>query len=263
MKKKDYPRDYRRQYNTDLFNYSVVVDESDLYIRSDKMLATKAYQCTKEYRDEIIRYIAKNPEFGKTLVPFTPDDHPTDIVMSMIQASFVAGVGPMASVAGAIAEYVGKELLKGCEEVIIENGGDIFLRIVKERTVGTFAGDSSFSNRVFFTIDPKTTPLGICTSSGTIGHSLSYGNADAVTVLSSSAILADALATSICNMIKCPQDIEMAIRSAKDIPGVIGVVALMGEDIGIWGNLKIKDRSGDGAIYFTASRKDKRERGGI
>jgi len=250
LKKKDYLREYRDNYNSDLYNYSIAIDESDIFIRSDKMLATKAYCYTKKYRDEIIRYIRTYPRFGKTHSPYTFDVEPEGIIMAMIRASSAANVGPMASVAGAIAEHVGREMLNDCEEVILENGGDIFLRTIKERTVGAFAGSSTFSNRVFFRIDPKMTPLGICTSSGTVGHSFSYGNADAVTVISPSATQADAWATSICNMIKAPSDIEGALERIKGMQGISGVVALMGDEIGIWGDLRIKKRDEEGIITF-------------
>jgi len=250
LKKKDYPRDYRQSYNKDLYNYSVVIDESDLYIRSDKSIVTKAYMLTQKYRYEIIDYIFRNPNFEETLSSYPITEGMPPIVSAMAKASVAVNVGPMASVAGAIAEYVARDLLKECNEIIIENGGDIFMKTIKPRTVGTFAGESMFSNSVFFSVDPSNTPLGICTSSGTVGHSLSFGKADAVTAISHSASLADAAATAICNKIKTPHDIEKALEYAKEISGLIGVVALMGDEVGIWGRLKLKRKENDNTLYF-------------
>jgi len=255
LKKKDYPRDYRKKYNKDLYNYSIVIDESDLFIKADRMLASKAYDYTKRHRQEVIDYIDSHPSFKETLSPFFPDDLPMGIIRSMIMASSAANVGPMASIAGAIAEYVGKDLLRDCNEVIIENGGDIFLKAIGERTIGTLAGSSAFSDRVFFTIDPEITPIGICTSSGTIGRSFSYGNADAVTVISGSATLADAFATSICNMVKKPSDIEKALECIKGKPGLLGAVVIMGDEIGIWGNLMLMDKNDYGDLLFKVFKK--------
>jgi ApbE superfamily uncharacterized protein (UPF0280 family) len=99
-------------------------------------------------------------------------------VREMADATREVGVGPMAAVAGAIAESVGKELLPYSDEVIVENGGDIFLKTSKERFIGVYAGKSKFTKKIAFSILPDETPLGVCTSSGTVGHSLSFGYAD-------------------------------------------------------------------------------------
>ena len=124
------------------------------------------------------------------------------------EAADKVDVGPMAAVAGAIAEHVGKELLPFSREVIVENGGDIFLRIIKARSIGVYAGETSpFSGKIGLEISPEQTPLGICASSGTVGHSLSFGGSDACIVLSHSTALADAAATAIANLIGYADDI--------------------------------------------------------
>ncbi len=125
------------------------------------------------------------------------------IVKTMAEAAEKAGVGPMAAVAGAIAEYVGRELLPFSREVIVENGGDIFLKTQKTRSIGIYAGESSpFTGKLALRIEPKDTPLGICTSAGTVGHSLSFGKCDAAILVSPSASLADAAATAVGNLIQ-------------------------------------------------------------
>jgi ApbE superfamily uncharacterized protein (UPF0280 family) len=121
----------------------------------------------------------------------------------------------------------------------VENGGDIYLKISKKRLVGVYAGQSALSKRIALEIMPGETPLGICTSSGTVGHSLSLGSADAVVVLSPSTALADAAATALCNMVKSADDIPQTIERAQSIAGLRGLVVIMGGKMGVWGKVKI------------------------
>jgi ApbE superfamily uncharacterized protein (UPF0280 family) len=161
------------------------------------------------------------------------------IVKEMARVSQLTGVGPMAAVAGAIAEAVGRDLLAFSPEVIVENGGDIFLKTSEKRLVGIYAGQSSFTQKIALEIMPGETPLGICTSSGTVGHSLSLGSADAVIALSPSAALADAAATALGNMVKAADDIPEAIGKAQSIEGLGGAVIIVGNKMGVWGRVRI------------------------
>jgi ApbE superfamily uncharacterized protein (UPF0280 family) len=145
----------------------------------------------------------------------------------------------MASVAGAIAELVGTGLLAFSPEIIVENGGDIYLKSLKKRLIGIYAGKSPLTGKIGLEINEADTPLGICTSSGTVGHSLSYGKADAVMVLSKSTTLADAAATAIGNLIVQPGDIPSGIEFAKGIDGLKGVIIIKDDKIGLWGDIKI------------------------
>ena len=108
----------------------------------------------------------------------------------------------MASVAGAMAEAFQETSLESSTEVIVENGGDIYLATSRERVIGIYAGTSPLSIKLGIAISPEDSPLGICTSSGTVGPSLSFGKADAVCVLSKSAALADAAATAVGNVVR-------------------------------------------------------------
>lgn len=157
----------------------------------------------------------------------------------MAEAALKAGVGPMAAVAGAIAEAVGRDLLEHSSDIIIENGGDLFIKTTRERVVGIHAGDSLFSGKLGLTIRPTETPCGICTSSGTLGHSLSFGKADAVTIVSASASLADAAATACCNRIQSPEDISTALSAARGIEGVSGVIIVIADRIGAAGDVRL------------------------
>jgi uncharacterized protein len=238
------PKTYRHCIDgKDLAAFMVKEKETDLYIRAISNLQSKAQRIVLKYREQLERYIARNPDFQTSLKPLpTPADAPR-IVKEMIEAGQKANVGPMAAVAGAIAEYVGKELLEFSPEIIIENGGDIFLKINTKKVVGIYAGESPLSGKIGLEIAPQETPLGVCTSSGTVGHSLSFGAADAVVIVAESAILADAAATAVCNMVKKPTDINPAIESGRKISGLKGIVIIAGGDIGVWGAIKLCETS--------------------
>jgi hypothetical protein len=213
--------------------------ETDLYIRAVTNLQRKAKRIVLKYREQIELYIQQNPEFQTSLKPLPSPANAPRIVKEMIEAGQKAGVGPMAAVAGAVAEFVGKELLEFSPEVIIENGGDIYLKVNTKKVVGIYAGESLLSGKIGLEINPHETPLGICTSSGTVGHSLSLGSADAVVIVAESATLADAAAPAIFNMVKQPADINPAIESGRNISGLKGIVIIMGGDIGVWGSIKL------------------------
>jgi len=143
-------------------------------------------------------------------------------------------------VAGAIAEYVGRELLPFSREVIVENGGDIFLKTQKTRSIGIYAGEASpFTGKLALKVEPRETPLGICTSAGTVGHSLSFGKCDAAILLSPSASLADAAATAVGNLIQSADDIPKGIEFAKGVEGIKGVIIIKDDRIGVWGDINI------------------------
>jgi ApbE superfamily uncharacterized protein (UPF0280 family) len=234
------PRTYRNWIkDKDLVTFNVTVKETDLYIRASKNLKSKALRLVTKYREALERYIERHPSFLTSLEPIPVGDNASKIIKSMAESARKAGVGPMASVAGAIAEFVGTELLAFSPEIIVENGGDIFLKSLRKRIVGIYAGKSPLTGKIGLEIEAGQTPLGICTSSGTVGHSLSFGKADAVVVLSPSTPLADAAATAIGNLIKQPEDMPNGIELARSIEGVKGVVIIKDDKIGVWGEVKI------------------------
>jgi hypothetical protein len=183
-------------------------------------------------------YIKTNPQFRTSLVPLTEDDLAPLIVREMIIKSKICGVGPMASVAGAMAEFVGNDLLDSTENLIIENGGDIFLKVKHQVTAGIFAGESALSYKLNILVKPEDTPLGICTSSATVGPSLSFGVADAVCVISKSATLADAAASAIGNRVKNKKDIKPSLDYGMEISGILGIVIIIGNDMGAIGDVE-------------------------
>jgi len=233
-------RNYRNLVNTDkLETFRVVVKETDLLVHAARKLVAKTKELVLEQRGYVEAYIKTHPEFMTTLHPWRLEGPAPNIISNMIAAGMSADVGPMAAIAGAIAEHVGLGLLNLTDQVIVENGGDIFLKTNTYATVGIFAGASPLSMQVGIQLDCKKKPAAVCTSSGTLGHSLSLGKADAVCVVAESCALADAAATSIGNLIQTPADINGAISAGKRIGQIKGIVIIAGEKIGAWGNLEV------------------------
>lgn len=244
--KKKLPREYRhRTYRDqvargDLRAFTVQVKETDLQILAGSDCSDLARELVLRYRRDLEDYIAARPLFLTSLEPISADPLAPAIVKDMLAAGEVAGVGPMAAVAGAMAEYVGRGLLAaGAGEVMVENGGDIFLHRQQDCRVAIFAGDSPLSNRVGLLVRRDQQPTGICTSSGTVGHSLSFGKADAVAVLAPSTSLADALATRIGNAVKSDADIDRALDLAQSFAGVTAVLIIRGDRLGVWGDVEL------------------------
>lgn len=241
MKSQTYqPRTYRQlSKDKDLVSFNVVVKETDLYVRARRNLRAKAVKAIVKHRIPLEEYIHRHPLFLTTLEPYSVEEDAPGIVQEMAKAAQIVGVGPMAAVAGAIAEAVGKDLLLSSPEIIVENGGDVYLKISKPRLIGVYAGSSPFTSKIALEVQPEETPLGVCTSSGTVGHSLSFGAADAVIVLSASTALADAAATATCNRVRSIVDIPQALDWAKQLPGISGVVIIKDDKIGLLGKVTI------------------------
>jgi ApbE superfamily uncharacterized protein (UPF0280 family) len=223
----------------DLHCYEVKFKETDLLCCTQSDLKAFIEGRLFFYRHQIEEYIRGRTAFEDSLVPINSDPFAPAIVKKMIEGSAQVGVGPMATVAGAIAEFIGRDISPLTQEYIIENGGDICLRTGRDRTVLIYAKDSPFSRRIALRLEGRDTSYGVCTSSGTVGHSLSLGRADAVCVVADSALFADGLATCIGNIVKQKDDIPMAIKKGKAFPGVIGILIVVGDSLGIWGELEI------------------------
>ncbi len=234
------PRTYRDPEDTDRFKtFRVVIETSDLYVKALSSLEKETAALIRESRAQIKWAIERRPDFLKSLVPLEEDPADSAVVLAMIRAGQKAGTGPMASVAGAVAEFVGKGLLPLSPEVIVENGGDIFLKVDRPVIIGLFAGNSSFSGRIGIRIESTPIPLGICTSSGTVGPSLSLGVADAATIISRDVPLADAVATGVGNRVHKPEDLKEAVEWGMKVPGVDGTLAILGDRIAALGDIEL------------------------
>lgn len=234
-------RKYRQLVHGHLPSMRVTVQETDLSVYAEEIKPSDVREAVIEQRGYIEGYIHRHPDFYSSLQPWPDDPMAPPIVQEMISAGKKACVGPMAAVAGAVAEMVGKSLLDRVDELIIENGGDIFLTSHRDLTVGIYAGRSPLSLKVALKVAPSKRPLGICTSSGTVGHSLSHGKADAVCAIGRSCALADASATAIGNHISRPADIDSAIQWGRAIPGVMGILVIIEDKMGMWGEIELTE----------------------
>ncbi len=221
------------------FFYRVTVKETDLYVHTNPRMEDMTRELVLQYRGYIENYISQFPEFAITLTPWHIKGLVPNIIREMAEAGTKAGVGPMAAVAGAVAESVGLDLLKHSREVIVENGGDIFLKTDTPVTLAVYAGKSPLSLKVGLRVNAAEKSKGVCTSSGTVGHSLSMGKADAVCVVSDSCALADAAATAIGNHVKSKNDISNAVAFGKNIEGVAGILLIIGDKMGMWGDMEL------------------------
>ncbi|MBP7585264.1 MAG: UPF0280 family protein [Spirochaetes bacterium] len=221
--------------------FRVKVESTDLYVRAARDLSERTRSIVERVRAELRAHIARQDVFLSSFTPVAAMEDVPEVVRRMYRASERAGVGPMAAVAGAIAELVGTELAAESDELIIENGGDIWMRVREPVTMGIFAGYSKFSGRLAVRIHPRKTPLGACCSSGKHGHSTSLGRADAVTVFSPDAALADAVATEACNRVRREEDLPLALEYALGIPGITGVLAVMGDSLAVRGDVELRE----------------------
>jgi uncharacterized protein len=235
-----FDRAYRNwTIKNNLIGFNVTVRETDLFISADSNLSSIALASVHRLRFSLESYISTHHNFLMSLVPVVYDSFAPEIVREMMGASAKAGVGPMAAVAGAMAEYVGRDLLQNTRNLIIENGGDIYLNTLNDVHIGLFAGSSPLSGRVSIMVRKEEMPLGVCTSSGTVGHSLSFGCTDACCVTSGSAALADAAATAIGNMVKSKRDIQNGLRTGMKIDGVLGIVIVIDDQLGVIGDIEL------------------------
>jgi ApbE superfamily uncharacterized protein (UPF0280 family) len=242
MKTNKYQRRFYRDWvkAKDLRLAVVSSKETDLQILTNKELDKGfVFEKIRAYRWDIENYIDRDRRFLTALKPLSVELNAAPIVKEMSQAARIANVGPMAAVAGAIAQAIGRDLLKaGYKDVIIENGGDIFLASRKPRLVRIYTGSSKLWKGLSLKIKPKDMPLGICTSSGSIGHSLSFGQADSAVVLSKNAALADAVATATTNRVQKKEDLAAALEFARSIKGVIGAVVILKDNLISWGKVE-------------------------
>jgi ApbE superfamily uncharacterized protein (UPF0280 family) len=244
-----YPeRTYRNLVSTEkLATFQVVVKETDLLVHADKKLEDETRKLVLEQRGYVEAFIKAHPDFAAALTPWRLNDPAPTIVADMVEAGENAGVGPMAAIAGAVAEHAGLGLLNFTDEVIVENGGDVFIKTFTPLTVGIFAGQSPLSLSIGIQVSGRPKPMGVCTSSGTVGHSLSLGKADAVCVVADSCAFADAAATAIGNLVQSIEDIEFAIAKGKCIEKIRGIIIIVGEKMGIWGDLEVVPLKGKNA----------------
>jgi ApbE superfamily uncharacterized protein (UPF0280 family) len=204
--------------------------------------------CCEEYDTvvaEIVRqrhfledYIALHPDFGRSFEPIEPDENAPPIARRMARAARLAGVGPMAAVAGAMAQYAGEAGLKaGAREVVVDNGGDVYLHVADPIIIGLDSGGAELADKLAFSLEAADTPISTCSSSGRMGHSKSLGQCDLATVVARDAALADAAATWAANLVKTAEDVDAALERIVPIEGVDGVLIVKDARVGLAGHL--------------------------
>jgi len=237
MYEKRFYRDWIKK--GDLKSFEVKIFETDLLISASRVLKAEAEKVVYKYRRDLLDYIDRNKAFKESFNPIPMDEKAPEIAKAMIRKSAIAGVGPMAGVAGAVAEYTGKELLNYSSEVIVENGGDIFMQSSEDRVMAVYAGKSPLSSKIKIKFVAEKMPFGIATSSATVGPSISFGNTDATLIISHDATLADCVATGAGNLVKTAEDFKKAIDYAKAIKGVLGVLIILGDKMATWGDIEL------------------------
>ncbi len=235
-------RSYRANMGEGRFtSLSIAVGESDLYIGYRGAVESAAFeQCAlrklRRLRQEILDY--PDPRLLTSLVPLFQQEERSPLLSSMLASAEQANVGPMAAVAGAIAQEMGRHLRTAfpLTELVIENGGDLYLFLKEPLPVRLLAPPSPFDGKLALLAREE---IGIATSSATMGHSLSFGRADAVMVASSDAALADALATSYCNRVQTSDDAHRLCAALIAEQGVIAAVIAIGDTLAIGGSLEV------------------------
>ncbi len=236
------PRDYRDTVGADdLVSFEVSVAETDLMVLAREPLREQARTFIREARRQIESHAVLRPEFLTARSPLPLDEAAPLVPHLMYRAAVQADTGPMAAVAGAVAEFVARQLRDFSDEVIVENGGDLFLISARERLVAVRAGGSRFDGKLALAVPAGE--LAVCTSSGTIGHSASAGRADAVVIAADDGAFADAMATAVANRVSGPADAEDALAWARTRGEIRHALIICADTMAAWGDLEIRNIS--------------------
>jgi hypothetical protein len=230
----------RPQSGSGEYCFQVVAEETDLWITAEADCRAQVQDLAHALRGQVKNALTLFPKFGPSLSPITVPKSAPDLIQEMVQAAAAWGVGPMASVAGAIANAIADRCAQGQDNILVENGGDIYAYSSRPRSIGLLSQPEK-GLRLGLQLGPQDFPCALCASSGRIGHSLSLGRGDLVVVRAERAAFADAGATALANMLHTGQDVQRVLDLAQEMAcqGVQGVFAQYGEKIGIWGEMEI------------------------
>ena len=237
-------RSYRSRFSSDERRwFCVKFLESDLSIGVDSgsyraSMEADTYAMLVDLRRQMDAYLLMDPAYKAALTPYDAGLEAPNILKEMSRVSHKTGIGPMSAVAGAVAKKVAEFL--GTQEVIVENGGDIYAQAASDMDISVFAGQSPLSEKIGLHIPAAEFPLGICTSSGTVGPSLSLGRADAVMIVCKDVLLADSYATAMANRIKTVNDLQSVIDRISDIPEILGAIAVKDDRMAITGRFELR-----------------------
>ena len=241
-------RSYRSRFADDGRRwFCVKFLESDLWIGVDldhycDAMEGETYSMLVELRRAMDAYLLMDPLYKAALTPYDAGLEAPDILKDMSRVSHKTGIGPMSAVAGAVALHVA-DFIKGkfaVKEVIVENGGDIYADASSDMDISVFAGQSPLSERVGLHIPASAFPCGICTSSGTVGPSLSLGRADAMMIVCRDVLLADSYATAMANRIQSVNDLQPVIEQIQNIPEILGALAVKDDKLAVCGLYELR-----------------------
>lgn len=241
-------RSYRSRFSNDERHwFCVKFLESDLWIGVNKgsysaSMEQDVYSMLVELRRTMDAYLLVDPMYKAALMPYDAGVEAPAILKEMSRVSHKTGIGPMSAVAGAVAKYVA-DFIKSrfaVKEVIVENGGDIYAEAGSDMDISVFAGKSPLSERVGLHIPATAFPLGICTSSGTVGPSLSLGRADAMMIVCRDVLLADSYATAMANRIQTINDLQPVIDSIQSIQEILGALAVKDDRLAVCGQYELR-----------------------
>ncbi|MDD5659628.1 MAG: UPF0280 family protein [Actinomycetota bacterium] len=221
------------------FNWKVSYKYSDLFIVSSTDISLKIPYAITGFYDIVEEFIKNNPVFAKTYNAFKVDEQFPEIIKKMCIASEIFNVGPMASIAGAVCEFMAAKLSQKNSYLAIENGGDIYIKSKHDIIAGLFLKSKYFKENLKIRIKKEFLPCGIASSSGTLGHSVSLGKSDLAAVVCKSPIFADSAATAIGNMIDTKNDINKTLDHFKTFDMILGMVIIKDDEIGLYGKIEL------------------------
>ncbi|MEM2981306.1 MAG: UPF0280 family protein [Thermoproteota archaeon] len=223
-----------------LFYSRTTYREADLLIASENMsILNEGLSRFIEEREAVQTYVAKHPEFVYSLEPLEQDENNVPpVIAASIKASRTVGVGPMAALPGALADITLDAMLNaGARIAIVENGGEISMKINREAIIGVYTGKELNLGLI---LDCSQGIAGVSTSSSSVSHALSLGDADAAVTVAENAALADAVSTRVANIVESEHkdSVEKAVKLALSIRGVKGCVIYSSDLLSFGGSVK-------------------------
>lgn len=233
-------RTYRASRHDDLISFQLVIEETDLWIAAREDLGLPMADHVRLLRGQIKSYAAVHPDFLTSLVPLEAKDRAPEIIRRMCRAGQLTGVGPMAAVAGTMAQMLAERFRDRSADLLVENGGDTYLCSTRDRHIGILSMPDQ-AIRLCVPVEAREFPCSFCASSATIGHSLSFGKADLVVVRAGDASLADAAATALANALTGAEAMDRVLAMAQSWEhlGLQGVFTQCEGKIGVWGKMQL------------------------
>jgi len=199
------------------FQESSVLFKSEMRAAIDAAISNIRVQ-----RMELITYITQHPSFRDALIPYPVATEAPRVVKLMVESTDRFEVGPMAAVAGVLADLAVETMRSVDAKVaIVENGGEIAAWSEEPFTIALHIGANPLSNSLGFQVAPSDCPIGIATSSASVGSALSFGEADSVTIFTNTAGIADGAATAVCNSVQ-GSDLIASVQKGLEKPNHLG-----------------------------------------